>query len=99
MWLILNLSYVLVTVPIMHRRLLKGEASRWYRDDVLLPAGAVLAIAIPARMAMPSTTSRPAVLAYVGASFACMAAAALVSAPRARTAVRQTLHWLRARPA
>lgn len=99
MWLILNLSYVLITVPLMHRRLLRGELARWYRDDIVLPAAAVLAVAIPARLAMPAIGSRPLMLAYLAAAFVCIAAAALAGAPRARATVRQTLQSLRARTA
>ncbi len=33
-WAILNVFYVLVAVPLTHRRLLKGQASRWYSQDV-----------------------------------------------------------------
>jgi len=36
-WMLLNLGYLLVGVPLMHRRLLRGECSRWYRFDIGLP--------------------------------------------------------------
>ena len=36
-WVVLNAGYVLVNVPLMHRRLLRGEQWRWYRVDVGLP--------------------------------------------------------------
>lgn len=35
----LNLLYVLATVPLMHRRLLRGQQRTWYRTDVGLPLG------------------------------------------------------------
>lgn len=36
-WCVLNLTYVLITIPIMHRRLLKGQMGVWYLYDVLRP--------------------------------------------------------------
>jgi len=42
-WVLLNGIYMAFGVPITHRRLLKGEASRWFTRDVGLPLlGAVL---------------------------------------------------------
>ena len=37
-WLILNVLYVLVGMPIMHRFLLPGELKEWYLEDVGFPA-------------------------------------------------------------
>ena len=36
-WIILNLAYLIFEVPIMHRRLLRGEMGKWYSRDVFLP--------------------------------------------------------------
>ena len=36
-WLILNAGYVLISQPIMHRIILKGELWRWYWNDTLRP--------------------------------------------------------------
>ncbi len=36
-WIFLNGSYILVTIQIMHRRLLKEEKLKWYFEDLLLP--------------------------------------------------------------
>lgn len=42
-WVALNGIYMLIGVPLTHRRLLKGEARRWFVEDVGLPlAGAIL---------------------------------------------------------
>lgn len=42
-WLGLNSAYVVVLVPLMHRRIMRGEFSRWLVQDFILPAGAALA--------------------------------------------------------
>jgi O-antigen/teichoic acid export membrane protein len=36
-WFIVNAGYVLISQPLMHRRLLKGELMSWYLHEVLLP--------------------------------------------------------------
>lgn len=36
-WLGLNAGYVLIAVPLMHRRLLRGELRRWYIYDIMPP--------------------------------------------------------------
>ncbi len=36
-WLLVNLGYVAVQVPLAHRRVLKGELWRWLFGDLLLP--------------------------------------------------------------
>jgi O-antigen/teichoic acid export membrane protein len=41
-WLILNVSYVLIGIHFMYRRLLVTEKWRWYRKDLLVPSIAVL---------------------------------------------------------
>lgn len=35
MWVLLNTVYILITIQLMHRRILKGEQWRWYFKDVL----------------------------------------------------------------
>ncbi len=36
-WLIIELSFFLIAIPIMHRRILKGHASEWYLKDTIIP--------------------------------------------------------------
>jgi O-antigen/teichoic acid export membrane protein len=43
-WLALTTVYVLLGVPLMHRRLLPGEARRWYLHDIAPPLVASVAI-------------------------------------------------------
>jgi O-antigen/teichoic acid export membrane protein len=44
-WVMLNGAYVLGTLPLMHRRILRGEQWRWYGIDVGLPLIAALVAA------------------------------------------------------
>ena len=44
-WVILNCGYVVIAIPLMHRRLLTGEKWVWYGKDVGLPMLVALATA------------------------------------------------------
>jgi len=52
-WLALNLSYVLIGIPLMHRKVLPNEMGNWYRRDLLPPILAATAVAAIARSVMP----------------------------------------------
>ncbi|MEQ1761624.1 MAG: oligosaccharide flippase family protein [Pyrinomonadaceae bacterium] len=41
-WLILNVLFLAITVPLTHRRFLAGEAARWGVHDVLMPLSAAV---------------------------------------------------------
>jgi O-antigen/teichoic acid export membrane protein len=36
-WLVLNASYIFISQPLIHRRLLKSELQTWYLNDTLFP--------------------------------------------------------------
>ena len=42
-WVLLNTGYVLIVIPLMHRRILRGQLADWYFRDVGLPALASIA--------------------------------------------------------
>jgi O-antigen/teichoic acid export membrane protein len=52
-WLGLNGIYMIIGVPLTHRRLLKGEAFRWFTKDVGIPLAGSLIIAGIARLIFP----------------------------------------------
>jgi len=52
-WVVLNVGYILVAIPIMHRRLLPTEKWRWYSIDVGLPFGVALLVAGAFRLVLP----------------------------------------------
>jgi O-antigen/teichoic acid export membrane protein len=53
-WLGLNASYMIIGVPLTHRRLLKGEAVRWFTKDVGIPLAGSIVIAGVARLIFPA---------------------------------------------
>ena len=67
-WPVLNLSFATILAPLMHRRLLRGELGRWYKDDVIIPAAAALAVVAVARLLLPAGLDRSALFIYVAAT-------------------------------
>ncbi len=62
-WILLNGGYLLVSVQLMHHRLLKAEKWSWYINDVGKPLLLVLAVAGAGRMLVTGNMRDPLVLA------------------------------------
>ncbi|MEE8617690.1 MAG: hypothetical protein V3S86_00275, partial [Nitrosomonadaceae bacterium] len=62
--------YFIFEVPIMHRRLLKGEMGKWYRRDIILPILIVSTIGLIAREILPVNSSKMILLLGVLSTFA-----------------------------
>lgn len=94
MWLLANLAPVVVGIPLMHRRLLRGEMANWYLRDILPSVLAASAVALTLRLLLPPlprTILGAAWLAF--ASLITLAVSALAS-----KAVRAAgTAWLRGR--
>jgi O-antigen/teichoic acid export membrane protein len=79
-WVLLTLGYILCSMPVMHRKLLRNRLSRWYLLDVGAPAVVAFAIAAIGRVILPRTTSSAeTVLFLVGLAAAACAGAAAVA--------------------
>jgi len=92
-WVALNASYIFVALPIMHRHLLPGEQWRWYREDVLGPAAAIVVAVLGVRwLTGPADPAAPfAMIATLGLAAAAAFAAAALTIPRARFELRTRL--------
>ncbi|HZG54338.1 MAG TPA: oligosaccharide flippase family protein [Pyrinomonadaceae bacterium] len=79
-WVLLNLCY-LITVPIMHRRFLRGQQGRWFLEDVCLPLSGALIVCGIAYWLIPKQLSPLETLACLSAAglLAVVATAALAS--------------------
>jgi len=64
-WLILNSGYVLISIQIMHRRLLPDEKWRWYFHDVAVPLVSAITVAAVWRLFLPSEMSRVGMFIYL----------------------------------
>jgi O-antigen/teichoic acid export membrane protein len=86
-WIALNAGYILVEIPLMHRRLLKEEMWRWYFVDVGVPLMVSLVVGISARMFVPAGTSGYLALLYI-------VAISLVALLSSGLATPSTRSWL-----
>lgn len=81
-WVALNGIYVLVTVQLMHRRLLLTEKAHWYWQDVIRPASAVaLSAGLSSHLLLGAASGSRglALLMVAGTLVATVIAAVLVS--------------------
>jgi O-antigen/teichoic acid export membrane protein len=56
-WILLNVGYFVIEIPIMHNRLLKRDMWRWYFQDVGMPLFVILIIVFCSRILMPHIES------------------------------------------
>ena len=80
-WVALNSGYLIFVVSFMHRRLLRAEKWRWYRQDVGIPLAGATATAILLRWVLPADQGRVGGLLL---SSACVLIAAALTAPLVR---------------
>lgn len=64
-WVILNSGYILVDIPLMHKRLLPSEKMRWYKEDIGWPFLVALLVAGTFRLLAPSGTGMILQLVWV----------------------------------
>jgi O-antigen/teichoic acid export membrane protein len=90
-WAILNAGYVLLSLRLMHRRLLPGEMWRWYLVDVGLPLLGALAVTLPVRVWLHVPAGRVGTLLTLGGVGAVAMVAAALAAPAVRARALATL--------
>ena len=86
-WIILNSGYVFVSLPLMHRRLLRGEQWRWYFEDVGMPLLGALLIAILGRVLITSETPQLVMLVSLAGISLLTLLVTIACAPRIRAQV------------
>ncbi len=85
--LVVLASTATVLVPLMHRRILRGEMGRWYKDDVIIPVAAALVVVVVARLLLPAGLDRPAMFGYLVATGFASFAATVLATPATRALV------------
>jgi O-antigen/teichoic acid export membrane protein len=96
-WLGINICFVAVGLPLMHRRLLRGELAAWCAKDVIPPFIGAAVIGAAAKLLLPEMARNTLGVLQLGmASAACLSAAALAS-PGVRAAIRRKLEEPQAR--
>jgi len=92
-WPILNVLNMLITVPIMHRRLLPRETWRYY-SDVGLPLLSTMATVAMGRLVFTKFESRLATLSVLAGLWLASLGAAVAAAPLIRAGIRRHLSKL-----
>lgn len=87
-WIILNAGYLLIEIPIMHRRLLKQEMWHWYFQDVGMPLVIILTVVFCSRIIMPNIESSLILITW-------MITTALLALSFSTLMVPFTREWLR----
>ncbi|MFZ4688903.1 MAG: lipopolysaccharide biosynthesis protein [Polymorphobacter sp.] len=82
-WVCINIFYVLVQIPLMHRRLLPGELGRWYLFDVAMPVAAAAGVVAIAWLLRPDLAAGR--LMWLGFLLGTGAAATIAAALAAST--------------
>ena len=92
-WLGLNGIYMIIGVPLTHRRLLKGEAFRWFAKDVGIPMAGSLIIAGVARLVFPDfeSPSRFLPVSLLLLVFVLTAAGAAICTPATRDFISHSI--------
>lgn len=98
-WVILNVGYLLISIQLMHRRLLPDEKWRWYLADVLLPVSGSIGVMSLAERFQPAAyqdrwSSFFFLFITVGLAFAVSAALADQVQPRLRAYMKSMLAQL-----
>jgi O-antigen/teichoic acid export membrane protein len=82
--LVLNLSFLTLWVPFIHRRFIQGEVWRWTIHDVALPLGAAILSAAIARIVYRDTDSFLLMALQLGAAFLVTTGCCIVASRYAR---------------
>lgn len=65
-WIALTMGYVLIEIPLMHRRILEGEQKQWYLVDVGVPLAISIAVLGILRLSLPANTTLLVAIPAIG---------------------------------
>lgn len=91
LWLTINVFFVAVGIPLMHRRLLRGEMARWYGADLLPPAITAVAVALLAHGLLPPLSRNMVGMLQLALVSSIALLSAALTAPLVRNLVLQQL--------
>jgi hypothetical protein len=94
LWFVVNLAFVAIAIPMMHRRFMRGEMAGWYIRDILPPFIAAIITALLAAWLTPALSrDLGGLLMLAVISAATLLAAGLTASP-IRVLVRQRVYAL-----
>jgi O-antigen/teichoic acid export membrane protein len=90
-WVVLNAGYLMLEIPLMHRRLIPAEKWRWYREDVAVPLAAAAATAFLCRWVMPHNLGKLGEFSVLLTTGSCVLVTSALAAPRIRNQLARHL--------
>ncbi len=84
-WIALNGIYMVIGVPLTHRRLLQGEMGHWFLEDILPPLGAALVITGIGRWMIGDSLSPVKMILSLSAVLLCASLAGALASRHMRT--------------
>lgn len=91
-WVVVNAFYVLITVPLLHRRVIPHEKWRWYSVDFAQPLLAAAAVGVLSRLLFVSGLSTVLTLLWLAATGVCVALAVALVLPEVRNTLMTFFH-------
>jgi O-antigen/teichoic acid export membrane protein len=89
LWIVMNISFLLLSIHIMHRRIIKNEKSRWFIQDVGLPLLAALVVLIVGRRLFPKENLNVfSTIFFLGMIYILSLGMSIVVSPHARNRAR-----------
>jgi O-antigen/teichoic acid export membrane protein len=95
LWVALNAGYIMFTIPLMHRKILRGEKWTWYGRDVVVPLAAAGLMAFVCRWLAPHGLGRVAGLVVLALTSTAVFLASAASAGTMRARLLRHLPRLR----
>jgi O-antigen/teichoic acid export membrane protein len=90
-WLVLNVSYILILVPLIHRSVLSEYKVKWLLTVILMPLLGILPPACLSRMLLPSTIPPLATLVWVIVTGGIMILCGSLATPYTRRQVKAVM--------
>lgn len=92
LWIVMNASFLLLSIHIMHRRIIKNEKSRWFIEDVGLPFLSTLIVIATGWFFFPKENSSPiATIFLLGMIYIASLIVAILVSPHARRRARMLI--------
>lgn len=91
LWFAINLGFVVIVIPLMHRRLMRGGTVRWYLRDVMPPFIAAGAVGILSRWMLPTLSRDVQGVSQLFLISSLTLVCAALTSPAARSLAKQRL--------
>jgi len=90
LWIVMNVSFLLLSIHIMHRRIIKDEKSRWFIEDVGLPLLTTLVVVVAGRLLFPKENIHTvSTIFLLGVIYIISLGTSILVSPHARNQARE----------